>query len=83
MDSPTTAFQPDTDREAEVIGQLEFIKSLGVAADRDMHNWWAEYDLMMGNYTLLRNASICTEPNMLQTQLNAIKTQVEKVCFLN
>ena len=62
--SPSIAIEPSTDREAEVIGQLELIRSLGVAADRDMHKWWAEYDQMMGNYTQIRNASICTNPDM-------------------
>jgi len=49
--------------------------------DEDMHNWWAEYDLLMGNYTLIRDASLCTNDNMLQTHLNAIKQKVEKVRF--
>ena len=78
--TPTIAFEPGTDREVQVMGQLAKIRSLGVAtSDRDLNNWWAEYDQMMGNYTLLRNASICTDPDVLQTRLKTIKTQVEKV----
>ena len=76
-------FEPSTGNGEEVERQLQMIRSLGDIADRDMHNWWAEYDQMMGNYTQIRNASICTDPDMLQARLNAIKTQVEKVCFLN
>ena len=81
--SPSIAIESSTDGEAEVMGHLELIRSLGVAADRDMHKWWAEYDQMMGNYTQIRNSSICTDPDMLQARLNAIKTQVEKVCFFD
>ena len=80
MGSPDIAFEPSTDREAEVMEQVELIRSLGIAADRDMQNWWTEYSLKMGNYTLLRNASICSDPEMLQTRLNAINTTVVMVC---
>ena len=83
MGSPSVAFEPSTAMDAEVMEHLELIRSLGVAADRDMVKWWAEYDQMMGNYTQIRNASICTDPDMLQSRLNAIKTQVEKVCFFD
>ena len=82
LGSPAIAFEPSTDREAEVMEQVELIRSLGVAADRDMQNWWTEYSLKMGNYTLLRNASICSDPEMLQTRLNAINTTVVMVCKL-
>merc|ERR1719342_1836411 len=80
LGSPAIAFEPSTDREAEVMEQVELIRSL-VAADRDMQNWWTEYSLKMGNYTLLRNASICSDPEMLQTRLNAINTTVVMVRF--
>ena len=83
MGSPSIALEPSTAMDTEVMGHLELIRSIGVAADRDMHKWWAEYDQMMGNYTQIRNASICTDPDMLQARLNAIKTQVEKVCFFD
>ena len=82
MGSPAIAFEPSTDREAEDMEQMELIRSLDIAADRDMQNWWTEYSLKMGNYTLLRNASICSDPEMLQTRLNAINTTVVMVCKL-
>ena len=81
MGSPDIAFEPSTDREAEVMEQVALIRSRGVAADRDMKNYWTEYDLMMGNYTQMRNDSICSNVTMLQTELTAINTTVVKVWF--
>ena len=81
MGSPDFAFEPSTDREAEVMEQVELIRSRGVAADRDMENWWTEYNETMSNYTQKRNESICSNPTILQTELTAINTTVVKVWF--
>ena len=81
MGSPDIAFEPSTDREAEVMEQVELIRSRGVAADRDMKNWWTEYNKTMSNYTQKRNESICSNVTMLQTELTAINTTVVKVWF--
>ena len=59
--------------------RLKIIKSLGEAADRDMHFWWDEYDQLMSSYRQKRNASICTDADMLRGLLTNIKNKVEMV----
>ena len=73
------AFEPVGDRQVQLMQELEEMRSLGEAADRDMHKWWEEFDQMMGSYKQKRNDSICTDPDMLKGLLSKIDNQVEKV----
>jgi len=70
-----------SDMEVEVMRQVDMIKSVGAVTDRDMHQWWGEYDEMMADYKSKRNASICTDPEMLADLLDEISNKVEKVRF--
>ena len=72
-------FEPSTGKGEEVVRQLQMIRSLGDIADRDMHNWWAEYDHMMETYRQDKNASLCIDMEKLQAELQQIREQVEKV----
>ena len=81
MGSANIAFEPSTDREAEVMEQVALIRSRGVAAERDMKNWWTEYNMTMSSYTQNRNESICSNLTMLQTELTVINTTIVKVSF--
>merc|ERR1712212_166627 len=78
---PLIKCQPTSSIEDEVIRQVEMVKSVRAIADRDMHIWWGEYDNMMADYKSKRNASICTEEEMLADLLDDISNQVEKVRF--
>ena len=68
-----------TDREVEVMREVEMLKSAGAIADRDMHAWWAEYDGMMADYQSKRDGMICTQEDLLADLLGAIKVKVERV----
>jgi len=74
-------FEPSTGKGEEVERQLQMIRSLGDIANRDMHNWWAEYDQMMETYRQDKNASLCIDMEKLQAELQQIREQVEKVRF--
>merc|ERR1719295_471743 len=49
------------------------------AADRDMHNWWAEYDILMANYRAMFADNVCHTPDMLNSSLAVIEAKIEKV----
>ena len=50
-------------------------------ANRDMHNWWAEYDILMANYRAMFADNICHNPDMLNASLLIIEAKIEKVPF--
>ena len=52
---------------------------MGAVADRDMHAWWGEYDVMMADYKSKRDGMICTEEDKLAQLLDDINQKVEKV----
>jgi len=74
-------FTPVTEREIEVVRQVQEMLLVKDVGDRDMHKWWEEYAQMMDDYQSQRNGSICTEPQMLNQSLIDIKSKVEKVRF--
>ena len=51
------------------------------ATDRDMHNWWAEYDILMANYRAMFADNVCHNPDMLNASLLIIEAKIEKVTF--
>jgi len=67
--------------EVDVVRSVEKIKLARAVADRDMHKWWAEYDVMMADYQSKRDGMICTEEDKITGMLDAINTQVETVKF--
>ena len=48
---------------------------------RDMHNWWAEYDILMANYRAMFADNVCHNPDMLNASLLIIEAKIEKVTF--
>merc|ERR1712111_79253 len=70
---------------AETLKELEMrLKSEGhqevyLATDRDMHNWWNEYDILMANYRSMFADNVCTDPDMLNSSLAVIEAKLEKV----
>ena len=48
-------------------------------ANRDMHNWWAEYDILMANYRAMFADNVCHNPDMLNASLRIIEAKIEKV----
>ena len=46
---------------------------------RDMHNWWAEYDILMANYRAMFADNVCHNPDMLNASLAIIEAKIEKV----
>merc|ERR1719308_359779 len=72
---PLIQCNPMTDREVEVMREVEMLKSAGAIADRDMHAWWAEYDKDMADYQSKRDGMICTQEDLLADLLSAIKVK--------
>ena len=52
-------------------------------ANRDMHNWWAEYDILMANYRAMFADNVCHNPDMLNASLLIIEAKIEKVAMTN
>ena len=68
------------EREDGLMRQIDIFKSVTNVADRDMHQWWAEYDEMIDEYKAKLNiSSICTDSEMLSKMLSNVKSKVEKV----
>ena len=44
-----------------------------------MHNWWAEYDILMANYRAMFADNVCHNPDMLNASLFIIEAKIEKV----
>ena len=44
-----------------------------------MHNWWAEYDILMANYRAMFADNVCHNPDMLNASLLIIEAKIEKV----
>ena len=68
-----------TVRELEMKQLFEDRAAMMAATDRDMHNWWAEYDILMANYRAMFADNICHNPDMLNTSLLIIEAKIEKV----
>ena len=72
-----------TDREMEMKQLFMDRAEMMEATNRDMHNWWAEYDILMANYRAMFADNICHNPDMLNTSLLIIEAKIEKVPFTN
>ena len=46
-----------------------------------MHNWWAEYDILMANYRAMFADNVCHNPEMLNASLLIIEAKIEKVAL--
>ena len=46
-----------------------------------MHNWWAEYDILMANYRSMFADNVCHNPDMLNASLLIIEAKIEKVAL--
>ena len=46
-----------------------------------MHNWWAEYDILMANYRAMFADNVCHNPDMLNASLLIIEAKIEKLTF--
>ena len=70
-----------TDREMEMKQLFQDRAEVMAATDRDMHNWWAEYDILMANYRAMFADNVCHNPDMLNASLLIIEAKIEKVTF--
>merc|ERR1711962_9164 len=79
--SPTGEESPVelTAREMEMKRLFEDRAAMMEATDRDMHNWWAEYDILMANYRAMFADNVCHNPDMLNASLAIIEAKIEKV----
>merc|ERR1712029_382399 len=77
--SAEAASPGETLREIEMRVKTEAHQNLYVATDRDMHNWWNEYDILMANYRAMFADNVCTDPDMLNSTLAVIEAKLEKV----
>ena len=78
--SPTAGQSQElTDREMEMKQLFMDRAEMMEATNRDMHNWWAEYDILMANYRAMFADNICHNPDMLNTSLLIIEAKIEKV----
>merc|ERR1719343_1795560 len=68
-----------TAREMEMKQLFEDRAAMMAATDRDMHNWWAEYDILMANYRAMFADNVCHNPDMLNASLLIIEAKIEKV----
>merc|ERR1712198_426992 len=68
-----------TEREFEMKRLFEDRAAMMEATDRDMHNWWAEYDILMANYRAMFADNVCHNPDMLNASLAIIEAKIEKV----
>ena len=48
-----------------------------------MHNWWAEYDILMANYRAMFADNVCHNPDMLNASLAIIEAKIEQVILTN
>merc|ERR1719430_2263186 len=69
----------ETLRELEMRLKSEGHQEVYLATDRDMHNWWNEYDILMANYRSMFADNVCTDPDMLNSTLAVIEAKLEKV----
>merc|ERR1712142_785748 len=68
-----------TEREMEMRAKFEERAEMMETANRDMHNWWAEYDILMANYRAMFADNVCHNPDMLNASLLIIEAKIEKV----
>ena len=62
------------------MGEVSLVRELSQAADRNMHNWYAEYAQLMKDYKAEFDADVaCSNPEYLQAKLDIIKLAVAKV----
>ena len=71
---------PNNQAEENVMREVSLVRQLSQVADRNMHNWYAEYAKLMKTYKAEFDADVaCTNPEYLQAKLDSIKLQVAKV----
>jgi len=68
-----------TELEMEMRAKFEDRAEMMEVANRDMHNWWAEYDILMANYWSMFADNVCHNPDMLNASLLIIEAKIEKV----
>merc|ERR1719347_2567353 len=66
-------------RELELREKFEERAALMEVANRNFHNWWAEYDILMANYRSMFADNVCHNPDMLNASLLIIEAKIEKV----
>merc|ERR1712177_178882 len=66
-------------RELELREKFEERAALMEVANRNFHNWWAEYDILMANYRAMFADNVCHNPDMLNASLLIIEAKIEKV----
>ena len=48
-------------------------------ADRDMQIWWKEYTKEITSYRAIRNESLCTSPEALESALEKLTENIKRV----
>ena len=71
---------PSNQVEESMMREVSLVRELSQAADRNMHNWYAEYAQLMKDYKAEFDADVaCSNPEYLQAKLDIIKLAVAKV----
>jgi len=71
---------PSNQVEENMMREVSLVRALSQAADRNMHNWFAEYAQLMKDYKAEFDADLaCSNPEYLQAKLDIIKLAVAKV----
>ena len=71
---------PSNQVEESMMREVSLVRELSQAADRNMHNWYAEYAQLMKDYKAEFDADLaCSNPEYLQAKLDIIKLAVAKV----
>ena len=71
---------PSNQVEESMMREVSLVRELSQAADRNMHNWYAEYAQLMKDYKAEFDAEVvCSNPEYLQAKLDIIKLAVAKV----
>merc|ERR1711997_371924 len=71
---------PSNQVEENMMREVSLVRELSQAADRNMHNWFAEYAQLMKDYKAEFDADVaCSNPEYLQAKLDIIKLAVAKV----
>merc|ERR1712136_159155 len=68
-----------TEREMGMRAKFEARAEMMETANSDMHNWWAEDDILMANYRAMFADNVCHNPDMLNASLLIIEAKIEKV----
>merc|ERR1712088_492277 len=71
---------PSNQVEENMMREVSLVRALSQAADRNTHNWFAEYAQLMKDYKAEFDADLaCSNPEYLQAKLDIIKLAVAKV----